>query len=317
MVIWRRRRAFARLGDIEGELAVPPRKKITKVLAEGGKGKLNDYIGQARDKYQRALLKIYTSLPVLATSSARSADKWNSSNDAYKMGPMAVFTDYRGCQSSSSVLRPHHTVTGSGLGTDAKPNVPQALADLQKDRFFKDTFVSGHVMNADFGGPGHDPKNQTILTSAANTAHKNGWETPVKKAQYYMTLVVRSLRCFQLPGAKKAIVDDIESSWRIELTGVVEATSWWDMLTPPERVSLSAARAEIAKSITTEVNFTAIAHDTPTMADLTGLKLDPDRDEFVAAVKYLKSFNQLMPQVANFKLEQTPNGFGKASVTSS
>lgn len=295
-----------------------PLKKITKVLTETGKKKLAEYVDQKRDDYEDALLKIYKTLPALAKGSTSTADKWKSVNSPHTIGKMNPFAAvYRGCESSSSVLRPHHSITGSGLGTDAKPNVPKALADLQGDKFFKDTFVSGHVMNADFGGVGNDPGNQTILTSAANSAHKNGWEKPVKKAQYFMTLVVKFLRAFKLDATKTSIVDGIESNWRIELSGVVEDQSWWDILSPTDQGALSAAREKIAKSITTEVNFSAIAQDTPTMAELEQLELDSSGYEFAMVVQYLEAFKQVMAQVANFKLKQTPNGFGKATVTSS
>jgi hypothetical protein len=295
-----------------------PLKRITKVLTETGKRKLTEYVDQKRDDYEQALLKIHTTLPAVAKGSTSSADKWKSVNRPHTIGKMNPFTaDYRGCKNSSSVLRPHHSITGSGLGTDANSRVPEALADLQGDKFFGDTFVSGHVMNADFGGVGDDPGNQTILTSAANSAHKNGWEKPVKKAQYFMTLVVKFLRAFQLDGTKTSVVDRIESNWRIELSGVVEDQSWWDMLSPTDQGTLSADQEDIAKSITTEVNFTAIAQDTPTMAALEQLDLDSGGYEFAMVVQYLEAFEQLMPQLGNFKLKQTPNGFGKATVTSS
>ena len=298
---------------------MPPKKKITKVLTENGVRKLADYVALQRENYEDALRKIYTAaLPDLAKGSTSRADKWKSDNSAHEIGAMNTFTDdYRGCKDSSSVLRPHHSITASGLGSDANPGVPDALADLQKDKFFKDTFVSGHVMNADFGGVGVDPGNQTILTSAANSAHKNGWESPVKKAQYFMTLVVKFLRAFELDGTKTGIVDGIESNWRIELNGVVADQSWWDVLSSAEQGTLTTAREEIAKSITTEVNFTAVAQDTPTMANIEELELNNEGSEFAMVVKYLEAFNQLMPQVANFKLKQMPNGFGKATVTSS
>lgn len=295
---------------------MPPRKKIAKVLSQYGNGVINKYIDQKRDSYQQALIAKYTTLPKQVKSSAVAADSWKSTNAPHTIGAMNTFPSaYRGCKDSSSVLRPHHTITGSGLGTDAKPNVPKALADLQKNNFFGDTFVSGHVMNADFGGVGSDAGNQTILTSAANTAHKGGWESPVKKAQYFMTLVIKALRSFALGGTGTGIVDDIESNWRIELNGVVEAQSWWDVLSVTDQGSLTPAEAKVAKSITTEVNFTAVAHDTPSMSDFTVLKLDENRSEFGLIVKYLKSFKQMMDEVADFQLKQEPNGFGKATVS--
>jgi hypothetical protein len=298
---------------------VPPRKKIAKVLSQYGKKVVEAYIEQKRDSYQQALIAKYSKLPKnRVKSSAGAGDKWKSTNHPHTVGAMNTFPSaYRGCKDSSSVLRPHHTITGSGLGTDAKPNVPKALADLQKANFFDDTFVSGHVMNADFGGVGTDPGNQTILTSGANSVHKGGWETPVKKAQYFMTLVIRALRCFALDSTGTGVVDDIESNWRIALRGVVRDQSWWDVLSVTDRGTLTSAQAKIAKSITTEVNFTAVAHDTPKLADFTVLKLDEDRSEFGLVVKYLGSFEQMMGEVATFKLTQTPNGFEKAVVSSS
>jgi hypothetical protein len=297
---------------------VPPRKKIAKVLSEYGVRKVNEYIGQKRDSYQQALILKYAKLPKKRViSTAGAGDRWRSANRAHTVGAMNAFPDvYRGCKDSSSVLRPHHGITGAGLGTDAKSDVPEALEDLQAANFFADTFVSGHVMNADFGGVGSDPGNQTILTSMANSVHKGGWEGPVKKAQYFMTLVVKALRGFELDGTGTAIIDGIESNWRIELNGVVEDQSWWDELSATVQGSLTPPQAEIARSITTEVNFTAIARDTPKMSDFTVLKLDESRDEFVLAAKYLKSFKEMMDQVADFRLTQMPNGLGKATVSS-
>lgn len=98
---------------------------------------------------------------------------------------------------------------------------------------------------------------------------------------------------------------------------MVEDESWWDVLSAADQGTLTPAQEKIAKSIATEVNFTAIAQDTPTTAKLEQLEFDKDGYEFAMVVQYLEAFKQLMAQVGNFKLRQTPNGFGKASVTSS
>lgn len=295
-----------------------PRKTINKVLTENGVRKAKAYANLRRKEYEDALLLKYSDLPELARGSAGRADGWRSANSVNQIGPMVPFSAvYRGCKRSSSTLRPHHSVTGSGLGTDADAGVPAALADLQKDNFFADGFVSGHVMNADFGGVGSNPGNQTILTDMANSVHKGGWEAPVKKAQYFMTLAVKNLRAFELDTAKESIVDTIESTWRIELSGVVADQSWWDVLDTADQGTLTPDQEEIAKSITTELNFTATAQGTPTDSQLEQLELDMDGTEFRLVVQYLQAFRELMAQVGTFKLTQTPNGFEKATVTSS
>jgi len=298
----------------------PVRKKITKVLTEGAKGKLNDYVDQKRKSYKDALIKRYKKMPQLSLGSATGTGTWTSANQPYAADAGTVFTSYRGCKTSTSVLRPHHSITGSGLKSDAKSDVPTALADLQKPAnktLFADTFVSGHVMNAAFGGLGSNPGNQTILTSGANSVHKGGWEGPVKKAQYFMTLVVKYLHAFKLNGTQAGILAGIESSWRIELSGVVAAQSWWDVMSATDRGTLTPVQEDIVKAITTKVNFTATAQDTPTEEQLEKLTLDPGGTEFRLVVQYLESFKQIMAQVATFQLEQVPNGFGKASVSSS
>lgn len=293
------------------------KKKINKVLSGTGKKKIQAYVEKRREVYRKALLKKYPTLTKYAKGTAARADSWKATNKLHQIGAMTPFDTYRGSKSSSSTLYPHHTATASGVGTDANSRVPKALAELQDDNFFNDTFVSGHVMNADFGGIGSNAGNQTILTSDANSAHKNGWESPVKKAQYYMSMVVRNLRALELDGAQEKIVDKIESDWRIELNGVVSADSWWDELSKADRKKLTKPRAKIVKAISTKLNFTAVAVGMPTDTQLQELKINPDSGQFWTVVEYLENFKQMMAQVATFQLEQTPDGFDKANVKSS
>ncbi len=60
----------------------------------------------------------------------------------------------------------------SGMGSDADPNLPSGIRRA-RDCHTSHSFVAGHLLNADFGGPGNNAKNMTILTSKANSAMKN------------------------------------------------------------------------------------------------------------------------------------------------
>lgn len=78
---------------------------------------------------------------------------------------------------SWAVLGPDALV---GMGTDANPRLPPGI-DTVRRTYPQATFYAGHLLNADFGGSGQDPRNLTILTSAANTSHK-AFDNPVKRA---------------------------------------------------------------------------------------------------------------------------------------
>lgn len=68
----------------------------------------------------------------------------------------------------------------TGAGTDANSNLPSAIKDA-RNSYSQTKFIAGHLLNADFGGDGKDAKNLTILTSQANSNHKN-FDNPLKQA---------------------------------------------------------------------------------------------------------------------------------------
>jgi hypothetical protein len=72
---------------------------------------------------------------------------------------------YAGGKRSEAVLSP---VCHRGLGTDANPNLPQAIIPARANYPLKN-FKAGHLLNADFFGSGQNANNLTILTASANT----------------------------------------------------------------------------------------------------------------------------------------------------
>lgn len=54
--------------------------------------------------------------------------------------------------------------------SDAKSTLPSGIS-LARDTHKDYTFIAGHLLNAQLGGPGTDYKNLTILTSSANSKH--------------------------------------------------------------------------------------------------------------------------------------------------
>lgn len=72
--------------------------------------------------------------------------------------------------------------TGSYLNdrSDANPKLPSAICDARK-RYPECCFKAGHLLNAQFGGAGNDPKNLTILSATGN-ANQKAFDEPVKRA---------------------------------------------------------------------------------------------------------------------------------------
>jgi hypothetical protein len=80
-----------------------------------------------------------------------------------------------GCH-SSAVLGPGAYLSGN---SDSDPRLPSAI-DRARDTYGIG-FFSGHLLNAELGGDGKNTRNLTILTPAANSAHK-GFDDNVKFA---------------------------------------------------------------------------------------------------------------------------------------
>lgn len=67
-----------------------------------------------------------------------------------------------------------------GGGSDADPKLPKAI-EAAKEAHPGETFFSGHILNADYGGDGKRGDNLTILTASANSSNKR-FDQGVKRA---------------------------------------------------------------------------------------------------------------------------------------
>ncbi len=83
-------------------------------------------------------------------------------------GCPATTGGYKGCQRVTITLGPKQEFLQTG--SDSSASYPHALANA-KTSYPARTLVSGHVLNANFGGP-DDPSNMTILTSSANSSQR-------------------------------------------------------------------------------------------------------------------------------------------------
>lgn len=95
---------------------------------------------------------------------------------------------FAGGKKSTATLGPNAL---SGMGSDSVSNRPGGIASARR-AYPSLMFISGHLLNAEFGGDGNDSTNVTILTSGANGRHK-GFDNPIKRAvenlyAFYSTL---------------------------------------------------------------------------------------------------------------------------------
>lgn len=85
-----------------------------------------------------------------------------------------------GGQASRVVLGPSNT---SGLGSNSQSDKPPAILTARANLPAENNFISGHLVNADFGGAG-ESCNVVVLTTKANGDHKNYFESKVRILQY-------------------------------------------------------------------------------------------------------------------------------------
>lgn len=95
---------------------------------------------------------------------------------------------YKGCQRATITLGPKQQL--GQVGTNSSGIYPLAKADAEAT-YTDQTFVSGHVVNADFGGP-DAASNMTILTSSANGQQKL-FDNHVKNARNALYAVYKDL----------------------------------------------------------------------------------------------------------------------------
>lgn len=204
----------------------------------------------------------------------------------------------RGCKSAEVKLHPHTDVYSEMGGSDAITSVPQALVDI-KAFFPGEKFISGHVLNAEFGGVGSNPANQTVLTSGANSQHH--FDEHVKSAWIYMTRAWEEMYRFAGDATTKSYMKDLRESWAIHIQATVDDSSWYAAFKADPAITTPYP----LDCVTTQVTFTAAEVNGPTEKDIADeLKIDPDKLGDVA--RYLSAFREHMSQATKFVVKQAP-----------
>jgi hypothetical protein len=172
----------------------------------------------------------------------------------YSNSPSSVsntsFADRRrGCKSGSATLRAR--VSEDSLGSDADETLPSCIADVKKA--YGDNWVSGHVINADFGGDGQKASNQTCLTTTTNRDHM--FDDTVKRAWARLSNVFREIYTYVTTQEAGDYLSDLAQNWALQVEATVRDASW-------------GARYPDS-CITTGVDFTVTVVGSPTLTDLT------------------------------------------------
>jgi len=208
----------------------------------------------------------------------------------------------RGCMRAEVKIHPHEDVKNEMGGTDADPNVPAALP-VAKPLFPGEVFISGHIINAEFGGEGNDPGNQTILTSGANSQHH--FDEHVKAAWYQMTKAWEELSRFAVNSTGNAYMTKLQKDWAIHVVGVVDNESWYDkyMTDPVLKLDPTVKAKYPLDCISTKVVMTATELNPPSEADIaTNLKIEPAKTDQLG--RHISAFREHMSQAAQFVVTQ-------------
>ena len=81
--------------------------------------------------------------------------------------------------------------SNKGMGTDANPKLPRGIEEVRK-KFPKETWIAGHLLNADVGGDGNEPNNMAVLTSSTNALMKSQ-ESALKDGVDYLSKVYEAI----------------------------------------------------------------------------------------------------------------------------
>ncbi|MEU6284971.1 hypothetical protein [Streptomyces sp. NPDC047028] len=161
-----------------------------------------------------------------------------------------AFGGPRGCKRAYVSLKAHPLSSG-GLGSDADANLPSCIKTVRAH--YGGTWVSGHVINADFGGNGKKNFNQTCLTSGANRDHT--FDEATKLAWKGLTATVEAMfKEASTPDAVK-YVEKKATKWLIRVEGRVSEDAW--------------AEDGPGRYVADSVTYTAVQEGTPTLPELT------------------------------------------------
>jgi len=221
----------------------------------------------------------------------------------------------RGCKRAEVKIHPHEDVKNEMGGTDADPKIPAALP-VAGPIFPGEIFISGHVINAEFGGLGNDPGNQTILTSGANSQHH--FDEHVKAAWWQMTKAWEELSRFAIDSTGDTYMTDLQKNWAIHVVGVVDDSSWYDkyISDPLLKTDATVTKKYPLDCISTKVVFTAKESNAPTVDDIAkNLKIDHTRTDQLG--RYISAFREHMSQAAQFVVTQAapPTLAGRSTVS--
>ena len=264
---------------------------MPKVLNSAGKKAAKAYAVTFLANYDAALLALAVKMLVKGVGS-KTGTATGMRLTGLKNSPFAE--ERRGCKTAEVKLHPHKDVYTEMGGTDALPNVPQALVDI-KTLFPGEKFISGHVLNAEFGGDGSNHANQTVLTSGANSQHH--FDEHVKSAWIYMTRAWEEMYRFAQDATAKTYMEDLQKDWAIHIEATVDDNSWYPAL------KAAVTNSYPLDCVTTRVEFTATEVNGPTEEDIAdALKIDPAKMDDLA--RYLSAFREHMSQATKFVVKQ-------------
>jgi hypothetical protein len=287
---------------------------VAKTLSRKGEKAAEAYAAKFLTKYEAVLKKL--AITVLQKGIGR---KPGSANGVKITGLVNTpFLDAkRGCQTASVDLHPHKDVYSEMGGSDAKPNIPDALDAIKKLNIFpNEKFISGHVLNAEFGGVGANSANQTVLTTAANSQHH--FDENVKSAWVNMTKAWEEMCKFVVDDDGKTYTNDLLKNWAIHIEAVVSDESWYDTykIDPTLKADPKVLKVYPLDCVAAQVEFTAKELNGPTVEAIAE-KLQIDPKKMRELKMYMSHFHEFLSQAAKFVVKQeAPKTFGDRSPVS-
>lgn len=228
-----------------------------------------------------------------------------------------TFKDERcGCSTATVTLHPHPDWKALQLkSSKTLPNVPQALYDLRRAKIFpNEQFISGHMINANFGGDHTDPGNQTVLTTAANGQHD--FDEAIKEALIRMGDAIWGMCKTSQAEDADDYLNELYEKWTIKIDVEVGSDTWFDTYNADANLKNDAtvqANKYPLNAIATEIVFTAKADGTPTADDIA-TKLQIHKGKIGPIANAIAEFKGYMNEAARFELRQpAPTGLDRRS----
>jgi hypothetical protein len=280
-------------------------------LSKAGKAAAKLAAQDLLKKYKKALkasaIKVVLGLPQLEMK-ALGFFKGRNKTSHYR--PNAFADIRRGCQTATIWIHPHMAWNDTELGgSKTLSNVPEALTAIGSV-FPGERFISGHMINADFGGDHTNPGNQTVLTHAANSQHD--FDDAIKAAAKKMARAVYEMyRASNAPNAN-TYLGQVYNNWVIKVDVTVGNQSWYDVYNadPTLQNDPNVKNQYPLDAVATQIGFTAQAANTPAVGDIAK-NLQIPLDKMGEVTTALAEFSQYMDEAARFELNQAaPPGFG-------